>query len=197
MTGLLIAVEGPKAVGKSTLIRQLQQLTGADPAWLFTKEPTDEFDPDNEAQCSGIELAALIAEDRRRHLADVIQPALKQEQIVVTDRYVLSSFAFHCLDGVMPQEIRRLNAQFPRPDILLILQCSPQTIRKRRMNIATPTRLSSSISVEAETIAYVEYAKECAPDSEFVSFRYNETMRDCDTSAKSLVADIAAMRARS
>ncbi len=123
MKGMLVAIEGPKSVGKTTLIDHLRaRASTAD--WLFTKEPTDSFDLSNEQRCVGGELAARIADDRARHVTEVIEPAMQRGQVVVTDRYVLSSFVFHCLDGVDERTIADLNSQFPPVDLLYILQCA-------------------------------------------------------------------------
>jgi dTMP kinase len=131
MNGLLVSIEGPKSVGKTTLVKQLK-LALETTDWLFTKEPTEKFDLGIEERFVGIRLAELIAEDRALHLQDVIEPALRAGRVVVRDRYTLSSFVFHCLDGVAASDIAALNDRFPRPDVLVLLQCSPTSLKSRR-----------------------------------------------------------------
>lgn len=193
MTGLLVAVEGPKAVGKSTLIDQLRA-DDRTADWLFTKEPTDSFDLSNEQREVGVELATLIAADRARHVREVIEPALHRDRTVVTDRYVLSSYAFHCPDGVDELVVSDLNRHFPRPDTLLVLQCAPRTLTQRRSRMASPTRLSSAISVEEDLLGYLTHARECRPASGEVLIGYNESMKDCRLIATRLIAEISYRR---
>lgn len=194
MTGLLVAVEGPKSVGKTTLITRLRGTPSGTGDWVFTKEPTDAFDLGNEQQHAGVELAALIAEDRAQHVATVIQPALDRGLVVVTDRYVLSSFVFHCLDEVSEQAVADLNAQFPHPDILLVLQCSPSALADRRAKREVQTRLSSTIPPAADTLGYVTYANHCRPVSGEIMLGYNETMEDCSAIAERLITTVRAKR---
>lgn len=194
MTGLFVAVEGPKSVGKTTLTNQLREQPAVTQEWIFTKEPTEQFDLSNEQTCIGAKLATLVADDRRQHLTEVIQPALRRDQVVVTDRYVLSSYVFHCLDDVSPAVIGELNAGFPPPDLLIVLLCRPETLRERRVQHGHRTRLSEEISIEDEIIGYIEYAHECRPVSKEVVLCYNETMEDCHLAVQRLVASVQSRR---
>lgn len=190
MTGLFVALEGPKFVGKTTLLSRLKEQTSEAGEWLLTKEPTEKFDLGDEQRRVGAELATLIAEDRRQHIAEVIQPALQQGQVVVTDRYVLSSYVFHCLDGVNPEVVRGLNAGFPAPDMLVVLLCRPETLRKRRVQRGQQTRLSKQVSAENEILAYLSYVDACRPTSGEITLCYNETMDDCHFITQQLIATV-------
>lgn len=195
MTGLFVAIEGPKSVGKSSLVNQMRlELGAAATSWVFTKEPTEQFDLDHEQRFVGADLASLIAEDRAHHRAEVIEPALRRGQIVVTDRYVLSSYVFHCLDGVGADVVADLNSAFPPPDLLIILLCSPRTLRARRVDQRNPSRFTSAISVEDELLGYLEYAQRCRPARDRIIIQYNETMTDRSVIAKSLIASAQSKR---
>lgn len=193
MTGVLVALEGPKLVGKTTLVGRLREHT-SNHGWLFTKEPTPAFDLTNEESSEGVALAGKIADDRARHLGNEIAPALEGGRVVVTDRFILSSYVFHCLDGVDASAIEALNRSFHRPDILVILMCSPSSLRERREARGMPTRLSTKMTVEQELVAYLEYADRCRPVSNEVLIGYNERMEDCDALAKRIVAEVVRRR---
>jgi dTMP kinase len=192
MNGLLVAVEGPKSVGKSTLIERLKDI-GETTDWLFTKEPTDTFDLSNEERLVGIRLAELIANDRARHIRDVIKPALDAGRVVITDRYILSSFVFHCLDGVDASDIAALNDTFPHPDVLVLIQCSPIMLKNRRHD-STLTRLSNTIPVADELLGYLTYTPKCRPISGEIFVGYNDTMSDCHMIARRLIDTIQSKR---
>src|SRR5215472_9330563 len=97
-----VAIEGPKGVGKTALCTALATSLGLEDhdRVLITKEPTPAFDLANEQILRGIDLATAIAADRQAHVATVITPALAEGKMVICDRYILSSYVFHTIDGV-------------------------------------------------------------------------------------------------
>jgi dTMP kinase len=44
-------------------------------------------------------LQLLFAADRENHLEEEIEPALRKNKIVISDRYILSSLAFGSVDN--------------------------------------------------------------------------------------------------
>lgn len=192
MAGVLVAIEGPKLVGKTTLMSELKGRPETR-RWVFTKEPTGNFDLRNEQQYAGMELASRIANDRAVHLAQVVTPALRRGQVVVTDRYVLSSFAFHCYDGVEPDVVASLNQAFHQPDVLMILLCSPETLRRRRAVRGRVTRLSDAITAEQDLVGYLTFADRCRSSSGMVGIGYHESMMDCVAVADRIIALVTAV----
>lgn len=63
-------------------------------------------------------LALLFAADRLDHVATRVEPALAAGSVVLTDRYLLSSWAYQSLD-CDPGWVRSINAQAPWPDLTL------------------------------------------------------------------------------
>jgi dTMP kinase len=187
--GLLIAIEGPKLAGKTTLVHELKQRTNETSQWVFTKEPTERFDLGNEQRLAGTELAERIAEDRRYHVDHLIAPALRAGLVVVTDRYVLSSYVFHCLDRVEPAVVAGLNRPFPRPDLLIILLCSPVTLEQRRAQRGRQTRLEAAIKPEQEICGYLTYAAHVRPHSEKITLWYHESMKDSRLIADTIITE--------
>lgn len=158
MAGELIALEGPKAVGKSTLLAALAELLPPAARVVLTKEPTDRFDLSQEQRSYGLALAEAIARDRARHVAEVIRPALAAGRMVICDRYVLSSYAFHVPDGVPAEVITRLNRGFPPPSLNLILKVPASELSRRRGQRARSTRLQRD-DPAAEAAAYQRFAE--------------------------------------
>ena len=93
--GVLVAFEGIDGTGKSTQIRLLaESLRDMGHTVQFTREPTN--GPVGQrirelyasrAEVSKEEELQLFIDDRRQHVAEIIQPALAAGQIVLTDRY--------------------------------------------------------------------------------------------------------------
>jgi dTMP kinase len=154
--GRLVAVEGPKGAGKTTLCRHLARRR--DPALLVTKEPTPAFDLSQEQRLSGRALAAAIAADREEHVRAVISPALADGVSVVCDRYLLSSLVFHTADGVSADEVRTLNRVAPPPDVNALVTAPPEVLVRRRAARGTRTRLQA-VDPAGELARYREEAE--------------------------------------
>ena len=133
--GRLIAFEGIDGCGKSTQLERLAarlRALGCDV--VTTREPT-EFPSGRrirEMARSGVPLAAeeelrWFVEDRRVHVAEVIAPALRAGQIVLTDRYFLSTVAYQGARGLDHEQILAdSEAEFPIPDLVVLLEIDPK-----------------------------------------------------------------------
>jgi len=137
---VLVAFEGIDGTGKSTQIRLLAELLrDMGHTVQLTREPTD--GPVGQrirelyasrAQVSKDEELELFIDDRRQHVAEIIQPALAAGQIVLTDRYYLSTAAYQGAAGLDPAEIIRRNELFaPVPDLVILLVVPPALGIKR------------------------------------------------------------------
>jgi len=135
---MLIAIEGLDGSGLSTQSNLLRDfLIKKGYQVILTKEQTDnaiggliksilkkEFD------VSPLGLQLLFAADRAHHLASEIDPALMQDKIVISDRYILSSLAFGS-PGVDLEFLKQINSKFRKPDITFIIDTKPETCLER------------------------------------------------------------------
>lgn len=99
--GKLIAFEGPEGAGKSTQIKHLKDLLEAKGySVICSREPGGS--PVGEElrnlvlnQYVGIKSEILIFfASRLEHISQVIKPAIERGQIVITDRFIDSSYAY-------------------------------------------------------------------------------------------------------
>jgi dTMP kinase len=77
-------------------------------------------------------LARLFSADRGEHLyaADGIITRCKRGELVISDRYVLSSLVYQGIE--CGEELpRSLNAPFPAPELLLFFDIDPQVAQER------------------------------------------------------------------
>ncbi|MDA8161212.1 MAG: dTMP kinase [Desulfobacteraceae bacterium] len=133
--GRLIALEGIDGTGKSTQVALLAEALRRDGFQVIaTREPTD--GPHGQRiralyqardSVSREQELALFLEDRRQHVDELIRPALARGQVVLTDRYYLSTAAYQGGNDWSSEEIIRLNEAFaPRPDLVILLVLSPE-----------------------------------------------------------------------
>lgn len=143
---MLIAIDGPNGVGKSTFIEQLNDYLNKEGISIFiTKEPTNttlgnfvrKFAEEDNNRTT---VAYLVATDRYNHFYTEIKPLLMQSKIVVCDRYIMSSFILQGMDGIDEHLIEELNHNVQLPDLQIVLTASPSIIDDRLLNRDCITR---------------------------------------------------------
>jgi dTMP kinase len=133
--GFLVAVEGIDGSGKTTQAKRLARCCDEKRlTYILSKEPTSgRFGQQirnsaSRGRLSIDEEIEIFLKDRREHVDQVIQPALDQEKVVILDRYYFSTAAYQGARGADPEIILSQNEAFaPQPDLLVILDVSPQT----------------------------------------------------------------------
>lgn len=156
---MFIAVDGIDGAGKTTLVTRLKKIF-EDFNPLLTKEPTNFSEWGKklrEAAAQGrltdTEELDYFRKDRQVHLKELIEPALKEERLVITDRYVDSTLAFQAKS---PEDADRLYAELVDeirvPDITFILSC-PVEIGLGRVRARDGNNLSQYETEETLTLA--------------------------------------------
>lgn len=135
--GVFVAIDGPGAAGKSTLLRNLTaRLAGAGVPVLPTTEPSHaplgEFARNHTAEYRGMALACLIGADRYHHLETEILPAVEAGKVVLCDRYTLSSLVLQSgVDGVPESVVRCINAYAEPPNLQIVLTAPVEVLCER------------------------------------------------------------------
>lgn len=96
---------------------------------VLTKEPTDDLEYGQavrrvlrkERTLSPLPFQQLFCVDRGDHLDQLIQPALKRGDWVVTARYALSTLAFGLAHDISPWLLLGMNVYYPWPNLNLVL----------------------------------------------------------------------------
>ncbi len=135
---MLIAIEGIDGSGKTTVARFLEEeLRKRGYDVVRFKEPTDSKYGRKirqilkERKLSPKEVLELFLKDREIDVEENIVPALKSGKIVIMDRYYYSTIAYQGALGLDVEEIKKLNEKFPKPDLVIVLDVSPETALKR------------------------------------------------------------------
>jgi thymidylate kinase len=131
--GRLVVVCGPDGVGKSTLLDTLER--SLEERWevVRTAQPTGWWRGDRRVRATlyhvegepltRLSLVLFGLLDRLQHQAELIEPALDEGKLVLSDRYTYSTFA-HCM--VDPgwcewEPMRALTTRLYAPDVGLVL----------------------------------------------------------------------------
>ena len=133
---MLITLEGIDGSGKTTVWEALSE---AYPDATFTREPTDSWYGEAVERSIADDDADPLAElflytaDHAAHLSRVIRPALDTGDLVVSDRYSDSRYAYQgaALEGAIDRPVeyvRGVHSPWTRPpDCTLYLDVDPET----------------------------------------------------------------------
>ncbi|MFV1986160.1 MAG: dTMP kinase [Gemmatimonadota bacterium] len=164
MAAPFIVFEGPEGAGKSEQIARLAEvLRAAGRPFVVTREPggtpIGERIRDHLLR-PGLEVPPttellLFAAQRSAHVELVVRPALERGDVVLSDRYALSTSIYQGVArGLDPGMIDRTTAIATgglEPDLYLILDVEPEVGRSRQVAAgAEPDR------IESENLAFME-----------------------------------------
>jgi len=168
--GRLLAFEGVDGCGKSTQLERLvAALRSAGHDALATAEPTRgewgrrirEMARSGESVAPEEELR-WFSEDRREHVAQLIRPALAAGRVVVTDRYYLSTVAYQGARGLDWRAILAASeAEFPRPDLVLLLEIDPEAGLARVRERGAPIESVFEDAARLRRVAEIFAALDC------------------------------------
>lgn len=131
---MFIVFDGPDGSGKSTLATAVANTLAAEGhdvcstrepflpltrAWLFDERVTPR------------ELAVAFIHDRHRHLHEVVRPALADGQVVICDRYVLSTLIYQS-QHVDPRFVEDLVEGTQEPDLTLVVEAPTEVCMGRQ-----------------------------------------------------------------
>ena len=135
---MLVTLEGIDGSGKTTVWQALGESEVGDRSATFTREPTESWYGEAVNRSLSTPDADPLAElflytaDHAAHLSRVVQPALERGDLVVSDRYSDSRYAYQAasLANVLndPLEyIRGIHAPWTRtPDVTLYFDVDPE-----------------------------------------------------------------------
>ena len=138
--GFFICIEGLDGCGTTTQAKLLvSNLLKKGFNAVYTTEPSccqigtfiKKFCLHGGKRVSGIVESLLFAADRFQHLETEIIPTLKQGKVVVSDRYVYSSFAYQGSAGLDIEWIRVINTHSIPVDLAIFVDVDPLVVMQR------------------------------------------------------------------
>lgn len=131
--GIFIAFEGIDGCGKSTQIRKfVDYLFNKDKHHhiILTREPYKDTNirkilrEDKDPLSKADEIANLYVEDRKKHVEEVIIPNIDRGNIVVSDRYKLSTMTYQAAQGLSMIDLLKRHSGMPVPDATFVVDLS-------------------------------------------------------------------------
>jgi len=154
--GKLICIEGIDGSGKTTQAKKLvKNLRSRGYDAVYTTEPSDgkigllirDFVLSRKDRISVALEALLFAADRVDHVQAVVEPLLKQDKIVVCDRYVCSSLAYQGAAGLDLNWMDCINRFALKPNLTLFLDVSLEVglsrLRRKKSVMETARNLKN------------------------------------------------------
>lgn len=144
--GRFIVLEGLDGAGTTTQAERIASvLRGRGLTVRVTRQPTDGpvgsllrhaltgrvGMPQGRGPLSEDTLALLFAADRIDHLRATVEPALEAGEIVICDRYVLSSLAYQGASLPMAW-VEAINGRALKPDLTLFIEVATSVAARRR-----------------------------------------------------------------
>lgn len=199
MHGVFIAVEGIDGSGKSTQIALLKEFLEEKGApVLLTREPTDGAVGTFIRRCLTGQIslgekavAALFVADRLEHVFGEggLLATLQAGTSVITDRYYLSSYAYHGafipMDWVM--EANRLASDALRPDLTIFLDVEPELAIERIEKRGETERYEKLESLKRVREKYFEAMEKLKDRERFAVIRAEDDIEKTQSAIRSAV----------
>ncbi|OIO80829.1 dTMP kinase [Candidatus Pacearchaeota archaeon CG1_02_32_132] len=138
--GIFIAFEGIDGCGKSTQIRNLVEHIFNKSKYnhiILTRNPyknmniRDILHQDSDPYSQAEKLADLFIIDRKQMAEEMVIPNLEKGHFVLSDRYKLSTIAYQTAQGLNMQQLIDKQNSLPDPDIVFIVDISPEEAIRR------------------------------------------------------------------
>jgi dTMP kinase len=141
---MFIVLEGIDGAGTTTMThflgeyltkKGLEVITTFEP-WtsVFGKEIRRRLIAEKEAYINGMDFLRLFVEDSAIHNRELIKPALKENKIVISDRYRVSSFVYQQVQGIPLEQIIKMHEEkdLELPNLTFYLQLDIGKALKRK-----------------------------------------------------------------
>ena len=155
--GLFITFEGPDGCGKTSIINLIKEYYKNNEKIIFTREPGGTeisekireliLSNDNKNMSPRTE-ALLYSASRAQHIDELVRPNLEKGNVVISDRFVLSSLAYQGGGRELGVEnVKKINdfaIDGVNPDLIIFFYVDPLTTLKRKSLSENADRLELS-----------------------------------------------------
>jgi dTMP kinase len=202
MNGQFIVFDGPDGSGTTRQCELfVENLRKSKKNVLLTAEPTESSIGQEiremllrDTMPSPDAIQLLFCADRANHVSTVLAPALKKGQIVVSDRYSLSTIVYGEAQGVDKEWLESINAKFPRPDLTFITLppfdvCMERLQRRKTRDQFEMENFQRRVyenykSIEDPSVIFIDTSGNKQKNAEFVWQKYLEHFDEISQESK-------------
>jgi dTMP kinase len=144
-------------------------------------------------------MGQLFAADRLDHLANEIEPHLRDGTVVLCDRYDLSTIAYQSAtargdddarDGELEAWLRELNRFAVRPDATVVINVSPDEAERRRRMRGAPPELFEDTRLQERLAALYADAASLLPGDEMLMIDGDGSTDEVELAVRKALAPI-------
>lgn len=207
--GAFIVLEGLDGAGTTTQLDRLSSVLRSEGFKVLpTREPSDGPIgtslrqaltgrlglPAGRGPLTAETLALLFAADRMDHLAAQVEPALERGELVLCDRYVLSSLAYQ--GSALPMQwVETINARARAPDLTLFVAVDASTAARRRSIRGAAQELFEADEAQRRILQQYEKAlKRPAVKGRVVRIDGSQSIDDVTTASLAAIRPLLARR---
>ncbi|MCA9580518.1 MAG: dTMP kinase [Myxococcales bacterium] len=136
-------------------------------------------------------MALLFAADRLDHVESEILPNIGDGVTVISDRYDYSSIAYQSLSASDPDDARpwvtSINANARRPDLVIVLDVTPEVAAARRSSRSGPAELYEGAELQAKLVRFYQEIEQYFPEDRVV---HVDATRGIDAVAADILAAV-------
>ncbi|MFG2918565.1 dTMP kinase [Kitasatospora sp. NPDC048298] len=163
MSGLLLTVDGPSGLGKSTAVAATARALRAAGHTVHTATgpsttPYGQAVRVAAATMRGRALALAVAADRLHQLDTDIRPRRAAGTTVLLDRYLPSTLVLQRADGVDTDFLLAVNEGTDVPDLAVLLTADPDTVQRRLAHRGTRHRFELDAAATARELRLYQEA---------------------------------------
>jgi dTMP kinase len=156
MGGKFVSIEGIDKCGKSTHAKLLAEwLRSQGREVVITDEPTDSAIGRMVKQILRGKLkvpvdieALLFAADRVQHVVNLVNLALREGNVVISERYIHSSLAYQSARGLSMGWIKKINKYAPEPDLAILIDVPTKVASSRARPSRRPDEFEKDMALQ-------------------------------------------------
>ncbi len=184
-SGIFVTIDGLGGAGKSDTTAGLRRhLTEQGYTVHATTEPSrrqlGHIARTSTDVYSGYALACLVAADRYDHLTTGIRPRLAAGEIVISGRYVASSYVLQRMDEVPIEFIETINEAADLPDLAVILTIAPEVAAERIHQRGSHSRFEAGLSTSRKEAELYKDAEQRLRQAGYPVLTLDTTHTDTD-----------------
>ena len=201
--GLFIVFEGIDGAGTTTQCdRYARHLRGLKRPVHVTREPSSgpvgsllRLGLSGRVDLGGApSMALLFAADRLDHVAQEIDPHLRDGTVVICDRYDMSSIAYQTATAPEKEAeafaswVRTLNRYAPRPDVVVVLDTDADVAERRRATRHGRPELFEEVELQRKLAAIYREPERLAPGERILRIDGNADVEAVASSVRDALA---------